>query len=146
MSLPPRSPELNGQENVSSSSCSRTDSRTESSNPSTVSSITAATPGTHCARNVPPRKAGLPQHPASVQRLLYRSTNHLAEMVSYPRLCANNSGHYRLRRWLSRQVGIHNCPNQDVHRQSHAQKMPALQDAFQAILKELGKDVQIRVA
>ena len=46
MPLPPRAPELNGQENYLASLCGRTGSQIGSSNPSTISSITAATLGT----------------------------------------------------------------------------------------------------
>jgi hypothetical protein len=53
--LPPRSPELNSQENIWQSSCERTGSPTASSNPSTTSSITAATPGT--ASSISPGKS-----------------------------------------------------------------------------------------
>src|SRR4051812_35163211 len=44
--LPPRAPELNPQDNIWQSSCVRTGCRTASSNPSTTSSTTAATPDT----------------------------------------------------------------------------------------------------
>jgi hypothetical protein len=44
--LPPRSPELNSQENIWQSSCGRTGCPTASSNPSMTLSTTAATPGT----------------------------------------------------------------------------------------------------
>ena len=46
MPLPPRAPNSTARK-TSGNSCDRTGSRTGSSNPSTISSITAATPGTH---------------------------------------------------------------------------------------------------
>src|SRR6516162_2157663 len=48
--LPPRAPELNGQENICSS-CVRIGCQTGFSNPSTISSTTAATLGTHSSTN-----------------------------------------------------------------------------------------------
>jgi len=60
LQLPPRAPELNGQK-ISGNSCGRTGCRTEFSNPSTISSTTAATPGTHSStspgRSCPSRDA-----------------------------------------------------------------------------------------
>jgi len=48
--LPPRSPELNSQENIWQF-MARTDCQTETSNRLTTSSITPATPGTHLSAN-----------------------------------------------------------------------------------------------
>jgi hypothetical protein len=60
--LPPRAPELNPQENIWQSSCDRTGCRTVSLNPSTTSSITAATPGT--PSSISPGKS-CPSHAAN---------------------------------------------------------------------------------
>ena len=56
----------------------------------------------------------------------------------------------RLRRWLPRQIDIDQCPTKKFRTSSSppisARKCLGFKTLFQAILKELGKDVQIRFA
>ena len=91
--LPPRAPELD-RKKISGNSCARTGCRTASSNPSTKSSITAATPGIRSSINRGkscPSLAAIGQPPVTHCEACYYSSRSCARLRPSPVLARINS-------------------------------------------------------
>ena len=91
--LPPRAPELD-RKKISGNSCGRTGCRTASSNPSTKSSITAATPGIRSSINRGkscPSLAAIGQPPVTHCEACYYSSRSCARLRPSPVLARINS-------------------------------------------------------